>query len=62
MIKSKDKRLRRLREREDKLGNENKELRESNEAMKAEVLSMTDAVEESTCVEKENHALKKRLL
>ena len=54
--------MKHLREREDKLSNENKELRESNEAMKAEVLSMTDAVEESAGVEKENHALKKRVL
>ena len=62
MINSKDKRLKHLREREDKLSNENKELRESNEATKAEVLSMTDAVEKSISVEKENHAMKKRVI
>ena len=59
MIKSKNKRLKHLREREDKLSNENEELRESNEAIKAEILPMTDADEESAGVENESNALKK---
>ena len=39
MIKSKNKRLKHLRERENKVSNENTELRELNEAMKDKVLS-----------------------
>ena len=54
--------MKHLREREDKVRNENKELHESNEAMKANVLSMIDTVEESAGMKRENHMLKKRVI
>ena len=54
--------MKHLREREDKAQNENKEPCKSNEAMKAEVFLLKDAVEESMSVENKNHALKKRVL
>ena len=54
--------MKHLRERENKVSNENKELYELNEAMKAELLFMTDVIKESTGIERENHALKKRVI
>ena len=54
--------MKHLGERENKIRNEIKELHESNEALKVEVLSIIDTVKESVGVERENYTLKKRVI